>query len=123
MPLQARVTLYNTLIPPLFDYMGDKTHDTIMLELQILENKVAKVLLGHPLRSSSTEALRSLDLNSLSARRFFHRCTAIHKCLIEETDFKFKFIKNHAYPFLELTGVNKLLSIKLRKTATGFQSI
>ena len=51
LPLQARVTLYNTLIP-LFDYMGDKTNDTIMSELQILENKVAKVLLGHPPRSS-----------------------------------------------------------------------
>ena len=27
------------------------------------------------------------------------------------------------YPFLELTGVNKLLSIKLRKTGTVFQLI
>ena len=90
LPLQTRVTLYNTLILPLFDYgdviWGDKNKDTIMSELQILQNKAAKVLLGHPPRSSSTEALRSLNLKSLSARRFFHHCIAIHKCLIGETD-------------------------------------
>ena len=101
MPLQTRVTLYNTLILPLFDYgdviWGDKNKDTIMSELQILQNKAAKVLLGHPPRSSSTEALRSLDLKSLSARRFFHRHIEIHKWVIGETGFTFNFIKNQAF--------------------------
>ena len=45
--LQARVALYNALILPLFDYRdviwGDKNNDTIMSELQILQNKAAKV--------------------------------------------------------------------------------
>ena len=95
LPLQARVALYNALILPLFDYgdviRGDKNNDTIMSELQILQNKAAKVMLGQPLRNSSTEALKSLDLKSLSTRRFFHRCIAIHKCLIGETDFNFNF--------------------------------
>ena len=71
LPLQASVTLYNTLILPLFDYgdiiWGDKNNGTIMTELQILQNKAAEVLLRHPPRSSSTEALRSLDLKSLSS--------------------------------------------------------
>ena len=67
-----------------------------MSELQILQEKAAEVLLGHPPQSSSTEALRSLDLKSLSTRRFFHCCIAIHKCLIGETDFNFNFIKNQA---------------------------
>ena len=98
--LQARVALYNALILPLFDYgdviWGDKNNDTIMSELQILQNKAAKVMLGQPPRSSSTEALKSLDLKSLSTRRFFHRCIAIHKCLIGETDFSFNFTKSQA---------------------------
>ena len=51
-PLQARVALYNALILPLFDYgdviWGDKNNDTIMSELQILQNKAAKVMLGQP---------------------------------------------------------------------------
>ena len=100
LPLQARVALYNALILPLFDYgdviWGDKNNDTIMSELQILQNKAAKVMLGQPPRSSSTEALKSLDLKSLSTRRFFHRCIATHKCLIGETDFNFNFTKNQA---------------------------
>ena len=95
LPLQVRVTLYNTLILPLFDYgdviWGDKNNDTIMSELQILQNKAAKVLLGQPPRSSeefrSQVPLRKKD---------FHRCTAIHKCLIGETDYNFNFIKNQA---------------------------
>ena len=64
----------NTLILPLFDYgdviWGDKSNDTILSELQILQNKAAKVLLGYSLRSSSTEALRSFDLVPLGKRVF-----------------------------------------------------
>ena len=67
-------------------------------------------------------------------RRFFHRHIEIRKSLIGETDFNYNFIKiklsihiTHdvpmifVYPFLEVTGVNKHLSIKLRKTGTVFQ--
>ena len=125
LPLQVRVTLYNTLILPLFDYgdviWGDKNNDTIMSELQILQNKAAKVLLGQPPRSSSTEALRSLDLKSLSVRRFLHRCTAIHKCLIGETDFNFNFIKNQAVHSYNTRRSNDL-RLPLSQTNWGKQT-
>ena len=124
LPLQVRVTLYNTLILPLFDYgdviWGDKNNDTIMSEQQILQNKAAKVLLGQPPRSSSTEALRSLDLKSLSVR-FFHRCTAIHKCLIGETDFNFNFIKNQAVHSYNTRRSNDL-RLPLPRTNWGKQT-
>ena len=140
LPLQARVALYNALILPLFDYgdviWGDKNNDTIMSELQILQNKAAKVMLGQPPRSSSTEALKSLDLKSLSTRMFLHRCITIHKCPIGETDFNVNFTKTqavHSYnirrsndirlPLPEQTGVNKLLFFTPRKTGTAFQMI
>ena len=41
-----------------------------MSELQILQNKAAKVMLELPPRSSSTKALKRLDLKPLSTRRF-----------------------------------------------------
>ena len=132
---------YNTLILPLFDYgdviWGDNNNETIMSELQILQDKAAEVLLGHPPQSSSTEALRSLDLKSLSTRRFF---SSLH-CNPQVPDWgkmtltlilsKIKLSIHitqdvpmiFVYPFLELTGVNKHLSIKLRKTGTVFQLI
>ena len=75
----------------------NKGPQTVLVsELQILQNKAAKVMLGQPPRSSSTEALNSLDLKSLSTRRLFHRCITIHKCLIGETDFNFNLTKNQA---------------------------
>ena len=53
---------------------GDKNNNTLMGQLQVLQNKAAKVLLNLPPRSSSTEAVDRLDLNILSKRRHFHRC-------------------------------------------------
>ena len=116
---------YNTLILPLFDYgdviWGDNNNETIMSELQILQEKAAEVLLGHPPQSSSTEALRSLDLKSLSTRRFFHCCIAIHKCLIGETDFNFNFIKNQAVHSYNTRHSNDL-RLPLPRTNWGKQT-
>ena len=125
LPLQARVTLYNALILPLFDYgdvvWGDKNNDTLMSELQILLNKAAKVMLGHPSRSSSTKALNSLDLKPLSTRQFFHRCLPIHKCVIGETDFNFNFISNQAVHSYNIRRSNDLRS-PLPRTNWGKQT-
>jgi len=51
-------------------------------ELQVLQNNAAKVLLGLPTRSSSTQALKSLDFKPLALRRFFHRCTETFQCAV-----------------------------------------
>ena len=51
--------------------MGEKNNDTLKSELQVLLNKAAKVMLGLPRRSSSSEALKRLDLKPFSTRRFF----------------------------------------------------
>ena len=52
-----------------------------MGQLQVLQNKVAKVLLNLPPRSLSTEAVDRLDLKTLSKRRHFHRCVMMQKYL------------------------------------------
>ena len=100
LPLQPRVALYNALILPLFDYRnviwGDKNNDTIMSELQILQNKAAKVMLGQPPRSSSTEALKSLDLKSLPQEGFFIAALQSTSVLLEKHDFNFNFTKTQA---------------------------
>ena len=47
--LRAKLTIYNYLIIPLLVYgdtvWGDKNSDTLMRQLQVLQNKIAKVLL------------------------------------------------------------------------------
>ena len=60
LPQQSRITLYNALIVPLFDYAniiwGDKNDVTLMDSLQILQNKAAKVILALSPNHSAGEA-------------------------------------------------------------------
>ena len=57
-----------------------------MGQLQVLQNKAAKVLLDLPptCRSSSTEALNHLDLKILSKRLCFHCCVMMQTFLTGE---------------------------------------
>ena len=102
LPLQARVTLYNSLVLPLLDYGnivgwgvgGDKNSSTLIKYVQTLQNKAAKIILDHHPQSSATEALDSLGWKPLHLRRRFHRCTTILKCLQGFIDFNFHFVRN-----------------------------
>ena len=84
LPSHAKLTLYNCLIIPLFDY-GDwqcgvtKMTTRSRVSCKSFTNKAAKVLLNLPPRSSSTEALDRLDLKTLSKRRHFRRCVMCKK--------------------------------------------
>ena len=70
---------------------------TLMGQLQVLQNKAAKVLLNLPPRSSSAEALDRLDLKPLLKRRHFHRCIMMQKYLLGEIDFKFDVRRNSSF--------------------------
>ena len=52
LPLETRITLYNSLVRPLFDYgdtiSGEKGNATLMNDLQVLQNKAAKIILSLP---------------------------------------------------------------------------
>lgn len=69
--LHAKLTLYNCLIIPLFDYgvtvWGDKNNNALMRQLQAFQNKATQVLLNLPPRSLSTEILDCLDLTRPSS--------------------------------------------------------
>ena len=69
----------------MFDYAdlvwGDKDNLVLMDELQVLQNKAAKIILDRPLQSSATEALSALKWLDLYRRRNYHRCVHIWKCV------------------------------------------
>ena len=73
LPLETRITLYNSLVRPLFDYsetiLGDKGNAALMNELQLLQNKAAKIILSLPSFYSSTDALKELCWPTLSKHR------------------------------------------------------
>ena len=85
LPHQARLLFYNSLVLPIFDYVdlvwGDKDNLVLMGELQVLQNKAAKIILDRPLYSSATDALSALKWLDLHRRRNFHRCIHIWKCV------------------------------------------
>ena len=100
--VKDRLTIYNSLILPLFDYAdiiwGDKNNSTLMDQLQILQNKAAKTILDARLLSSSTEALSKLHWHPLSHRRFLHRMVTIFKLKYNLIDCDFDLPKiNHLY--------------------------
>ena len=66
-----------------------KNNSTLLENLQILQNKAAKIILDRHPQSSASEALDSLGWKSLHLRRRFHRCTTIFKCLNGFIDFTF----------------------------------
>jgi len=78
LPPETRITLHNSLVRPLFDFgdtiWGDKGNATLVNELQLLQNKAAKIILGLPSFYSSTEALKELCWPTLFKYRLFHRC-------------------------------------------------
>ena len=71
----------------LFDYadiqvvQGDKNNITLMNNVQVLQNKAAKIILDKPLYSSASEALATLNWITLEQRRFYHRCLYVFKCI------------------------------------------
>ena len=102
LPLDARVTLYNTLISPLFDYAdviwGNKDKTTLMGDLQILQNKPAKVILDLPGYASSSNALKSLGWPTLPQRR--HRYVITFNYINGLVDCDFNILRNsdiHCY--------------------------
>ena len=101
LPLHAQLALYNCLIIPLFDYgdtvWGDKNNDMLMGQLQVFQNKAAKVLLNLPPRSSSTEALGRLALKTLLKRRHFHCYVMMQKYLSGEINFKVDIRRNSSF--------------------------
>ena len=59
---------------------GDKDNASLMKELQILQNKAAKLILDRSLHSSSTDASTVLRWLNLEERRKCHRCIYAYKC-------------------------------------------
>ena len=69
--------MFSSYVLPLFDYAdivwGDRGNSTLMLQLQSLHNKAAKIILDLPIGSSASEALNKQNWKTLARRRAEHR--------------------------------------------------
>ena len=73
---------------------GDKNNVTLMNDLQVLQNKAAKIILDRPLYSSATDALVTLKWLNLEQRRSYHRCIYIYKCINGLMDHSMNLLTN-----------------------------
>ena len=133
LPLNARKLFYNSLVLPVFDYAdlvwGDKNSVSLTNDLQVLQNKAAKIIIiNRPLYSSATDAVETLKWLNLEQRRFYHPCTYVYKCINGRVDHSMELLANRNIPnyntrnrdMLRLplqpkTGVNRECAITLRK--------
>ncbi|XP_078352388.1 uncharacterized protein LOC144637110 [Oculina patagonica] len=104
LPFTARLLFYNSLVLPIFDYAdlvwGDKNNVELMNDLQVLQNKAAKIILDRPLYSSASDALVALKWLNLEQRRFYHRCIYVYKCINGLMDHSMELLANrdiHSY--------------------------
>ena len=67
-----------------------------MNNLQVQQNKAAKLTLDKPKYSSATEALEELEWKLLDHRRHLHRYLFIFRCVHKIIDFNFNFRQNNA---------------------------
>ena len=97
LPRETRELFVKTMILPILDYAdvvwGDKSNVTLMGNIQLLQNKAAKLILDRPKHSSATEALTQLGWDTMAIRRRFHRLFLVHKGLNGLIDWNFNF--NH----------------------------
>ena len=74
----TRLLYFNSLVFPIMDYAdliwGDKNNSTLMDSLQVLQNKVPKIILDKPMHFSPSKALADLQWHKLCFCRYFHRC-------------------------------------------------
>ena len=81
---------------PIMEYRdivwGDKQNVTLMDKVQILQNKVAKIVLDKPMHSSATNAIQQLGWETMYKRRRHHRLIFIYNIMNGLIDWDITFI-------------------------------
>ena len=93
-----------------------------MNNLQIQQNKAAKILLNKAKYSSAIDALEILKWKRLDQRRHMHRCVFIFRCLNGMIDFDFNSRQNSAFHNYKIPQCHKL-RLPAPKTNGGSQQL
>ena len=84
LPMKLKMTLYNTLIVPIFNYadiIWGGCNKTYARRLQVSQNFAVRSILGRSKFDSGKEALKELNLLNLNKRRVVHESVFAHKGL------------------------------------------
>ncbi len=97
--LHSRILFYNSYILPHFDYADivwrDRGNETLMTDLQILQNKAAHIILDLDYRSSASSALKKLNWKDLKTRRIINCLLFTYKCKNNLFSYNFEITYHH----------------------------
>lgn len=100
LPAETLKMLYNALVLPLFDY-GDIVYSncgaTQMQRLQRLQNKGARLILGCPPRTHSSDMRYELKWLTVQQRATLHLSCMVHKCMYDSVPTYLQNIFNHVH--------------------------
>lgn len=104
---------------------GDKKYNSLMEQLQILQNKIAKIILDAPFLSSPTKARSKLNWCLLAHRRYLHRMFTIYTLANSLIDFDLNLPKtNRLYNTRNKSIFVNLIQLeKAEITVPGLQSV
>ena len=83
---------------------GDKRNKCLMDDLQILQTKAVKVMLGLSRKDSFTDALKTLRLSNLYSRREQHCYILVYKYVNGLMEVELEIVRNSAIFIILLVG-------------------
>ena len=114
--LKLKLTLYNTLIVPIFNYadvIWGGCYKKQAKRLQVTQNFAVRSILGKSKYDSGKEALKELKLLNLEQRRVVHESVFAHKGLIGNLP---KNVQNRYKLYLPKMSTRKLFLHQASKT-------
>ena len=113
LPQHLRMTLYQTLVSPIFNYVdiiyGGCTQKN-KNKLQVAQNFAVRSILGRNKYESAKNCYKELKLLNLEQRRVVHEAVFVHKSLCNKTT---KSIKNKYISFKPKLNTRRAKSFKL----------
>lgn len=117
LPITVRYTIYNSLVKPHIDYLIEvwgSAYKTNLNKLQILQNKIIKVLFHYNYLTPTTKIYKETKLMNLSQIYKYNTCILIHKILHKEIHSEIIFTKNVQIHKRNLRRANNIYLPKIR---------
>jgi hypothetical protein len=115
-PLSNRITLYNTIVLPHFDYcctLWDTCSESQITRLQMLQNRGMRIILGCHHRTHVSDMLSTLKWLNVRQRFIFLKCTLMYNISNDKTP---KYLKSVT------PGISHVYNTRSKKCNNIFQT-
>ncbi|CAH2109003.1 unnamed protein product [Euphydryas editha] len=117
LPREIRLMIYNSYVKSHLSYLIEiwgSASKTKIKELQILQNKIVKVLFNYDFMTSTDIIYKETKIMNIYQLYYFNTLILIYKILTKKIHCQIKFIRHHKMPRYSLRRHNKLVTPKAR---------